>query len=176
MKTSPWARPLIPSKKYRMGLFPSLNKISLPTLFYPDRSAFFTPQLHTPFRAEWTFTATGLFQPTRLPTRPASPPPDQPTHTLPGPTRPATPDPHPARAVVALGPDEKTGKWARDPSEALDFTRVHVRPLPRRGLSCWSAGSCKGWESRSPWAIDWPDEGKRGGGSAGRVQQQCDSH
>ena len=62
---------------------------SLPTLFYPNQSAFFTSPLYTPFQAVWTFSATGPYQPTRHPTLPATAPP-------PCPTRPSTP-PHPAR-------------------------------------------------------------------------------
>ena len=52
---------------------------STPPQFFPNRSAFFTPPIHTRFRAVWTFPATGLYQP---PAYPPGPPP----HTPPGPT------------------------------------------------------------------------------------------
>ena len=44
-------------------------------LFYPDQSVFFTQPLHAPFRSVWIFSATSPYQPTSLPTLPASCPP-----------------------------------------------------------------------------------------------------
>ena len=73
--------------------------ISLPTLFYPDWSMFFSLPLHASFRAVWTLSATGPYQPTRLPTLPASPPPAPPPHPHPA---PPGPPPHPPPGPILL--------------------------------------------------------------------------
>ena len=91
-----------------MCFFSNPPPFSLTFLFYAMWSTFFTPHIHTPFRAVWTSLPTCPYQLINLPTQPDPP--------QPGPT-PTPEGPYP-------------GPAARRPTPAPGPTRPSAQPSP----------------------------------------------